>query len=260
MLGNHENVYIKITSNGNLIREEYLSKQYYYSFYSAEFMDIGFDQTSFMTDDAEYFYIDDLYMLNVTLAPSGVVKMTDILAIVGSYSFISSEVVNDDTASIIEKDGLIIVTCNADMDEIALMGDDIVSCTETYTIDAKTREMTSIKTVYTYEDGTVEEGITVITRDTEYPEGMNPFLEYAEETENLRTVTVVSNPGTENERTDTVQAPKNLDVAFSPDWSIDKLFELYEDAACTQPISEDFDTHTDVTVYVKWDEQNNSKL
>ena len=33
----------------------------------------------------------------------------------------------------------------------------VISCEETYTLDAKTREMTSVKTVYTYEDGTVEE-------------------------------------------------------------------------------------------------------
>ena len=64
---------------------------------------------------------------------------------------------------------------------------DVISCVETYTIDAKTREMTSVKTVYTYKDGTTEEGVVTITRDTEAPEGAKPFLAYDQDTTNLRT-------------------------------------------------------------------------
>jgi hypothetical protein len=254
LLGNRENVYVKVVSNGNVIREEYLDKQYCYSFYSAEFMDIGFEYASFATDCSEYVYFDNVYSLNVTLAPSGMVEMTDILALVGSNSFISSLVLNDDTATIVENNGFIVVTCTADMDEIAVMGDDIVSCVETYTLDATTREMTSIKTVYTYEDGSVEEGLVTITRDVETPDGMKPFLEYAQESENMRTVTIVSNPGTENEKTDTIQVAKGLQVGISPDFFVDKNFTLYADPACTQIFEEDWDVNTDITIYVKWDE------
>ena len=58
----------------------------------------------------------------------------------------------------------------------------------------------------------------------------------------------------ENEKTDVVRTPKGLEVAFSPDWSVDKLFGAYSDAACTQPVPEEPDTNADVTVYIKWDE------
>lgn len=253
LLGNHESVHVQVTSNGKVLREEYLSKQYCYFFYDEEYMNMGFNYASFVTDHSQYDCFEGDYTYIVTLTPSGMIDTEEFFAAEGEKNFISSEVLDDDTASIIEKDGYIIVTCTADPDEILTMGEDVVSCVETYTLDAKTHEMTAIKTVYTYEDGTVEEGIITITRDVEAPEGTKSFLTY-EETENLRTITIVSNPGTEKEKIDTVQTPKGLQVVFSPDWSVDKVFALYSDAACTQPVPEEPDTNADVTVYIKWNE------
>ena len=252
LLGDHENVYARVTSSGNLIREEYFSKQYYYSFYDEEFMDMGIEYFGFVTDRTEYYCFENVYALNITLAPGGIVGSTDLLNLAGTNDFITSEVLNDEDVSIVVKDGFIIVTCTADMNNIAVMDDNIVSCVETYTLDAKTHEMTAIKTVYTYEDGTVEEGIVTITRDVEYPDGMKPFLPYAQETENMRTVTIVSNPGDENEKTDTVQVPKGLNVGFSLDFAVEETFTMYTDANCTQPFEEESDVNADLTVYVKW--------
>ena len=254
LLGDHENVYVQVTSNGTVVREEFLNKQYCYSYSGAEYMDMGFEYASVTTDRTEYVCFDNTYELNVTLTPSGMIDMKERFATVGTADFISSEVTNDDAASILEQDGSIIVTCNANPDEILIIGEDVVSCVETYTLDAKTREMTSIKTVYTYKDGTVEEGIVTITRDTEIPEGMKPFLAYEQETENLRTVTIVSNPGAENEKTESIQTAKGLQVGFYPDWDVEKTFTMYADAACTQALDEAPDVNSDVTVYIKWDE------
>ena len=254
LLGDHENVYVVITSNGNVIREEYLSRQYCYSYSSAEYMDMGFEYADFTTDHAEYICFDNSYALNVTLTPNGMVDTKERFAKVGTVGFISSEVTKNDISAIIDKDGSITVTCNADPDEVVTMGEDVASCVETYTLDAKTREMTAIKTVYTYKDGTVEEGIITITRDVEGPEGMKEFIKFENETENLRTVTIVSNPGTENEKTENIQAPKGLQVGFSPDWDVEKTFTMYADAACTQAIAEDLDVNSDVTIYIQWNE------
>ena len=132
------------------------------------------------------------------------------------------------------------------------MGDDVLSCVETYTIDAKTREMTTVKTVYTYKDETVEEGVITITRDVEAPEGTKPFLAYEQETENLRKVTIVSNPDTENEKTESIQVAKGLQVAFSADYFVEESFTLYADAACTQTFEGEWDVNADLTIYVKW--------
>ena len=71
---------------------------------------------------------------------------------------------------------------------------------------------------YTFEDGTVEEGIVTITRNADILEGMKPYLEYDQETEDVRTVTVVTNPGTENEKIDNVKVPKGVPVTTSCDW------------------------------------------
>lgn len=253
LLGDHENVYVVITSNGNVIREEYLSKEYVYSFQGPEFMDIGFEYASFNTDHSEYICFDNNYARNVTLTPSGIVDPKERFAIVGTADFISSMIL-DSTPVITEKDGSIIVSCTSDAKDIATIGEGVVSCVETYTLDGKTREMTAVKTVYTYEDGTVEEGVVTITRDVAVPEGAKPFLAYEQETENLRTITIVSNPGTENEKTESIQAPKGLPVGFSNDWNVEKTFALYADAACTQAIEEDPDVNSDVTLYIQWDE------
>ena len=253
LLGNHENVYACVTSEGKVIREEYLSKQYGYSYYSADFMNIGFEYATFATATNGYTRYDGTYAIDVVLTPDGLAETYDLLTMLGTSAFISSAVLNDEV-TIVEEDGFIIVACNADSEDLLLMGDNVVSCVETYTLDAKTREMVSIKTVYTYEDGSVDEGVVTITRDVEEPESMKPFLAYAQETAEKRTVTIVSNPGTENEKIETVQAPKGLQIAFGSDWDVEETLTLYADAACTQLFEETEGFDQDITVYVKWEE------
>ena len=253
LLGDRDSVYIQATSNGKFLYEEYLSKEYFYSFFDSEYMNMGVDNASFATDHSGYSYYDGDYERYVTLTKNGILDEEEFLSMIGTLTFISSEMLNDENASVIEKDGLIIVTVTADVDELELMGEDIVSCVESYTLDAKTREMIAVKTVYTYADGTVEEGLITITRDTEAPEGARNFIAY-EETENLCTVTIVSNPGTDDEKTETVQVAKGLKVAFYPDFGSEDVFTLYADAACTQVVEGNLDVNSDVTVYVKWNE------
>lgn len=254
LLGEHESVYLTITVNDKLIREEYLSKEYSYSFHDGEHFEIGSDSTSLFSEHAEYVYSNGLYLRWVTLTPSGMLDLKESFASAGTTGFVSSQMMNDTTSPIVEKDGLITVSCTANEETLALMGEDVVSCVETYTLDAKTREMISITTVYTYENGTVDEGVITITRDGEIPEGMKTLLAYDQETEDLRTITIVSNPGTENEKTESIQAPKGLYIGYVADFDCEQDFTVYTDAACTQPLEDDSDTTSDVTVYIKWNE------
>ena len=99
-----------------------------------------------------------------------------------------------------------------------------------------------------------EDMAITITRDTEAPEGTKPFLAYENKTDNLRTVTFISNPGTKNEKTESIKSPKGLQVTFSPDFSTEKTFTMYADATCKQAIEEVPDVNSDVTVYIKWNE------
>ena len=254
LLGNHESVSLQAVMNGKVLWEQYLDKQYHYAFYDAEYMNAGFEYASCTTDTAVYYCFDNIYALNFTLTPGGLIEMQDNIAAESKTSFISSDMLNDKKASITEKDGFILVSVSADEDELAIMGDDVASCVETYTIDAVTREMVAVQTVYTYKNGTVEEGTVTITRDVAAPEGIKPFVAYAEQTDDLRTITFVSNPGTEQEKTETVNAPKGLQISVAPDWEIEQTMTMYVDAACTQVFEADSDTNADLTLYVKWSE------
>jgi hypothetical protein len=217
-------------------------------------MNIGFDYEFFLTERFDYYCTDDICALNITLSQSGIVEMKEFFEASGTESFISSEMLDDEFASIVKKDGFIIVSVTADEEELAIMGDNIASCIETYTIDATTREMVSVKTAYTFTDGTAEEGVVTIIRDTEMPEGMKKFVEYDQESENLRTVTIVSNPGTENEKTESIQIAKGLQFSVSSNFDVEENFGIYTDAACTQPFEVETDLNADLTVYVKWGE------
>ena len=80
------------------------------------------------------------------------------------------------------------------------------------------------------------------------------FLKYANQTEDLRNVTVVSNPGTEKELTQNFQIPKGLIIGFSWEDAFTDKVELYADAACTESYDPYANTDSDLTVYVKWAE------
>lgn len=253
LLGDHESVYYQVISNGTLVEEKYLSRQYSYSYSGPEFMNLGFEYAELITDHAEYCYFDGLCLFSITLTQDGIMDSKESFATEGEDFFVS-EAMLDDTFVVTEEDGFIIVACTSDMDDITLMGEGIVSCVETYTIDAETREMVMVKTVYTYEDGATEEGVITITRDAEMPERMKELLAYDQTTAAMRTVTIVSNPGAENEKTESVQVPCGLQLGLSPYWEIEEPFAVYADAACTQTFEEDWDVNADLTIYVKWGE------
>ena len=77
------------------------------------------------------------------------------------------------------------------------------------------------------------------------------------QTENLRNVTVVSNPGTDKEERKSIQAPKGLIIGFEFDDGLEYAPEFYTDAACTESYDPYANTDSDLTVYVKWSKQSN---
>ena len=124
-----------------------------------------------------------------------------------------------------------------------------------YVVDEKTYEVMSGKSVYTYNDGAVTRVVSEITYDVEEePEMVKVFLEYANQTEDLRNITVVTNPGTEKEISQSVQMPKGLHVDFGNAYDYDAQYDLFTDAACTEIYEFYEDTDSDQTIYVKWAE------
>ena len=248
LLKNHDSVHILYTGNGEVFQEDYYSKEQNYSFYKGE----EFNDEFFMTDHSYYMNSDKTVRL-VLLTPSGMAEMKDVFANEHKVNVFSTNLLNDIITSVTEKDGCIIMTSVSDQEEIDSI-EGLVSCEEELVLDAKTYDLISVKSIFRYEDE-VYEGTTTFTYDVEIPEIIKTFMEYDQQTEDMRTITVVSNPGTEQEKTESVLSPKGLVVGLSPEAAYaDRTFTLYTDAACTQPLEEAPDVNADVTVYIKWDE------
>lgn len=248
LLKNHDSVHILYTGNGEVFQEDYYSKEQNYSFYKGE----EFNDEFFMTDHSYYMNSDKTARL-VLLTPSGMAEMKDVFANEHKVNVFSTNLLNDIITSVTEKDGYIIMTSVSDQEEIDSI-EGLVSCEEELVLDAKTYDLISVKSIFRYEDE-VYEGTTTFTYDVEIPEIIKTFMEYDQQTEDMRTITVVSNPGTEQEKTESVLSPKGLIVGLSPEAAYaDRTFTLYTDAACTQPLEEAPDVNADVTVYIKWDE------
>ena len=248
LLKNHDSVHILYTGNGEVFQEDYYSKEQNYSFYKGE----EFNDEFFMTDHSYYMNSDKTVRL-VLLTPSGMAEMKDVFANEHKVNVFSTNLLNDIITSVTEKDGCIIMTSVSDQEEIDSI-EGLVSCEEELVLDAKTYDLISVKSIFRYEDE-VYEGTTTFTYDVEIPEIIKTFMEYDHQTEDMRTITVVSNPGTEQEKTESVLSPKGLIVGLSPEAAYaDRTFTLYTDAACTQPLEEAPDVNADVTVYIKWDE------
>jgi hypothetical protein len=154
-----------------------------------------------------------------------------------------------------EKDGRITVKSFLGEEALAELASEGLSAGRSeYVLDAKTRDLISVVSDYTYDDGTVFRVDVEVTFDAEAPELLKTLIEYANQTENLRNVTVVNNPGTEKEVSQSFGIPKGLIVGFSfGDDYADKV-EFYTDAACTAAFDPYADTESVLTVYVKWAE------
>jgi hypothetical protein len=257
LLEKYDSVLVRRTENGEVYQEEYYSKEYRYTFdgYNAEN-----EYAVLSTDHSYYMYFDNMYVRIVAIAPDGMVDMESIFAEEIDWNIFTTSLLNDTITSVTEKDGHIFVTSVSDQEEINdakaqgwILGE------EEYALDAKTREVISVKGVSVSDSGEKYEGAVYITYNAEIPESMKKFVEYDQQTADMRTVTVVSNPGAENEKIESIQVPKGLQVAISDAVAVEDenytvTYTVYADAACTQTFEEEWDANSDLTVYIKWDE------
>ena len=255
LLEKHDSVYVLYTENGEVYQEEYYSKEYCYTFFDGELYGMESDMASLITNHSYQYCYDNTYTQGILLTPDGMVDVGSIFAESSEKTIFSENLLNDTITSITEKDGNIIVTSVSDSEEIeAMKAEGVTVGEEEYVLDANTRELISVKSVFFNEAGEEHEGAIYFTYDVEIPEGMEKLTEYAQQTENMRTITIISNPGTDAEKAESVQVPKGMVAGLEADMSTDKAFTLYTDAACTQIFNEAPDVNSDVTVYIKWDE------
>ena len=248
LLKNHEGVYIRNEMDGELWRETYLTKDYAYDYVPDE----ESDWAEFMTDDACYCYMGGDYLRYLPISPDGVSDFASYRAEHYAAVILGVDTLDDTIESVTKKDGRITVKSVCGQETLAELG--VTSAKFEYVLDAKTRGIISVISDYTYDGEMAFGSVTEVTYDKEEPEMVKTFLKYDSQTENLRNITVVSNPGIENEKIESVQVPKGLILGFRYDEDDAPEFHLYTDAACTESYDPYANTDSDQTIYVKWTE------
>ena len=249
MLESHQSVSIQNEMDGEVFDKTYLTKELSYE----HFPDEEYDWAQFMTDEASYIYSSGDYLRYLYITPDGVTNDFASDRAELCVPVFTADVVEETIASASKKDGRI--TVNSYFGEELLAEEEgLTSGKKEYVLDAKTHELISATADYAYEDGTAFHIVTEVAYDTEAPEMMEAFLKYANQTEDLRKISVVSNPGTEKEISQDFQIPKGLIIGFTYDDAFADKVELYTDAACTEPYDPYMNTDSDLTIYVKWTE------
>ena len=249
LLKNHESVYIRNESDGEFWRETYLTKDYSYDYMPDEVLPF----LNFMTDDANYYYDAGHRLRYFFVTPDGVGDFVKGREEYYSLVILGEECLDDIIESVIQKDGRITVKTVMSQKTIdSLVDFGVTSGRCEYVLDAKTREIISVFSSYTFVDGTVSDSVIEMSYDVEMPEVLKEFLENVNSTEDLRNVTIVINPGTDKEEIKSIQAPGGMVIGFEFDIVTGYEIEFYTDAACTEAYDPYAGTDSDLTVYVKW--------
>ena len=249
LLKNHESVCIRNESDGELWRETYLTKDYSYDYIPDEVLPF----MKFMTDDASYYYDAGYHLRYFFVTPDGFGDFVRGREEYYSSVILGEECLDDIIESVSQKDGRIIVKTvmsQKALDDLVDIG--VISGRYEYVLDAKTRDIISVLSSYTFADGTVSDSVSELSYDVEKPEVLKEFWEHINQTEDLRNVTIVINPGTDKEEIKSIQAPRGMVIGF--EFNIDTGYEIefYTDAACTEAYDPFAGTDSDLTVYVKW--------
>ena len=245
----HQNVYFRSEMDGELCIETYLTKDYIFNYMPGE----EYDWLEFLTHDACYYLDGEDYVYYVYITPDGVTNFASDLAERSTSSVVTEDTIDEVIESVSKKDGLITVKSVLSQKSIENMAEFGVTSGESeYVLDAKTHEIVSLVSASTYDDGTSLSVVTKVAFDTDTPEKLKTILAYESQTENLRNITIVSNPGAEKEETKTIQVPKGLIMGFQFDDSFADAVTFYIDAACTELYDPYADTDSDLTIYVKW--------
>lgn len=117
-----------------------------------------------------------------------------------------------------------------------------------YVLDAETFTLLSLDETLVAPDGSTRPYITAtIEYDVERPELAQTMYEHSTAIENLRQVTLTTDPDTENEETFSVQVPKGDGVVIYLPEGYDGIFT---DRACTKEEESPVDRNADATLYM----------
>ena len=252
LLKNHQSVFIRDEMDGEVFSELYLTKEYVFNYIPGA----DFDCMEFTTDDARYSLAGDDCVYYVFITPDGVGDFVSERAERSASAALVASAEDEIIESVSKKDGRITVKTFLGEDALAAESNEfgVTSSKTELVMDAKNHEIISVTYDFTYDDGLAAQVITEVTYDVDVPEMLQTILAYENQTENLRNVAIVSNPGTEKEETKTIQVPKGLILGLEFDESFADVVEFYTDAACTQSYDPYVGTDSDLIIYVKWTE------
>ena len=243
----YDSISILSNANGEMLVEYYLTKELHYEKWETWSM--------YLTDDISYIYDNGLYGRMLFVTKDGLSNDTNYRASRRNGVILSKDSLKEKIQSITETDDRITVTTNMDKKNLVKLveQEDVYSFSAEYVMDAKTYSMISEKGIFTYDDGTTVDFTTECTYNVEMPEELKTFMEYTNQTEDLRTITLVFYAGTKNEKIESIQIPKGHIVNLAQPEGSNDSFSLYTDAAYTEPYVSNGDYTSDVILYIKWD-------
>ena len=244
MLANHESVSVVHEEDGEVFASQYLTRDYAY--------EDNEGWSAFVTDHSFYYNQDGVYNRTVYIGPDGPIDLAQYRAGLFDSVSLTPATMKEKIQSTTEAEGKLTVVSEIDRKTLEELGDGQIEGRYEYVLDAATHEPILDRAHCVYDDGTVIEGMTEYAYDMPVPEAVEGFLAVDGQTEDLRTVTFVFEPGTQQEKTLTVQAPKGVGVGLMSLTGEMDVYQIYDDAACTQVHVASGDNTIDVTVYVKW--------
>ena len=246
LLESYESISTQFTIDGEMNVAYYLTDTFAYEKQGTWSM--------YVTDDAGYGCSDGVYQKVVFLTRDGLIDYAACRAEQYADPILGQKSLLEKIQSVEEAEDQITVKTVMSLKNLKkILGEESLNSYEnTYVLDPETYALHSANGVITLNDGTSYPFSLVCSYNAEMPEEIKDFLEYENQTENLRTITFVFHSGTAKEKTEQIQAPKGLALGLHlPDSaSASDSFGVYADPACTEPFKSNGDYTSDVTVYI----------
>ena len=245
LLETHDSVHVLTTMNGEFYTSFYLTDAYSYEKHDTWSM--------YLTNETGYQCNEGMYQQIVFLTRDGLVSYADYRDAQYTDVIASYESLLEKIQSTTETADQLTVTSTMSLKNLKkILGQiDMRSYDATYIMDPKTYDMISLEGAFVLDDGTAITFVSECTYNEEMPEEIQAFLDYANQTEDLRTVTLVFHSGTEKEKVEQLQVPIGLPIGLSLPPDSDEGFSLYADPACTEPFVSNGDYTSDVIVYIQ---------
>ena len=246
LLGNYDSVYIQVELNGEEYVEYYHTEEFSYEKSAA--------WSRYLTDEIAYLYENGQYKRWIQIDRNGLVGYADYRVEEYGDLVLSEDSLKEKIQSVTENQDHITVACSMDAKIFGkLVGSDAMTSFDSeYVVAADDYRVLTGKATITYEGGDPVVFDVDCTYNAEMPEGLQQILACVNQTEDLRTVTLVFQAGTEKENVEILQVPKGAPVTIGLAEGSAENYSFYRDEACTELHTDTGEYDADVTIYIQW--------